>query len=50
MVWDEVSLARRRMNSILATEALLMQLVVGSVMSDDSGKALKKAIEELTRG
>jgi hypothetical protein len=50
MVWDEVRLARDRVNQVLATQALLIQMIVGGMFSKESGDAFGKAIKELTRG
>ena len=50
MVWDEVKIARERVNAVLASEALLIQMVVGGMFSKESGEAFNKAIKELTRG
>ena len=50
MVWDEVRLARERVNSVIATQALLIQLVVGGMFSKESIETFNKTIKELTRG
>jgi hypothetical protein len=50
MLWDEVRLARDRVNTLLASQALLTQMVVGGMFSKESVDAFAKAIKELTCG
>jgi hypothetical protein len=48
MVMDEVKLATQRVNNLAATQAVLMQLVVGSMFSESSGKSFEAQIKRLT--
>jgi hypothetical protein len=50
MVWDEVRLARSRVDTLLASQALLTQMVVNGLFSKESVEAFSKTIKELTRG
>jgi hypothetical protein len=50
-VWGEAAIVRKRVNHQLATEAILMQAVVGSAMNPkEGGKAFQKMIKEMTSG
>lgn len=50
MVFDEVRIAADRVNGVIATQAMLTQLVVGSVFSKESAEAFTKQIKRLTNG
>lgn len=51
MVWAEAQIARRRINHVMASEGVIMQAVVGSVMNPKAGgKAFQKLIKEMTSG
>lgn len=51
MVWTEAQIAKRRINHMLASEGIIMQAVVGSVMNPKAGgKAFQKLIKEMTSG
>lgn len=51
VVWAEGQIARRRINHLLASEGIIMQAVVGSVMNPKAGgKAFQKLIKEMTSG
>ena len=51
MVWGEAAIVRKRVNHHLATEAILMQAVVGSALNPkEGGKAFQKMIKEMTSG
>lgn len=49
MVFDEVTMAADRVNNVLATQAVLTQLVVASAFDKDAGKTFTDAIKRLTR-
>lgn len=50
-MWDEAGIVRKRINHQMATEATLMQAVVGSAMNPkEGGKAFQKLIKEMTSG
>lgn len=44
----EAEIAKERCNNNIVTEIALMQMVVGSVLSKDAAKALKKQLEKLS--
>lgn len=50
MVMDEVTLASLRINNLVAVQAVLMQLVVSSMFSEESGKSFSAQIKRLTNG
>jgi len=47
MVWDEARLVVERHNGAHATQAVLVQLAVASVLSKDGAKEFKKTISRL---
>lgn len=47
---DEVTLASLRINNLVAAQAVLMQLVVSSMFSEESGKSFSAQIKRLTNG
>lgn len=49
-LWDEVRIASQRVNVGLASQAVLTQLVIGSLFAKESGDVLKKTLEDLTDG
>lgn len=50
MVQDEARLVTERLDGLMATEALLVQLAVSSVLSKKAGALFKKTIEGMTSG
>ena len=40
----------RRVNRQTATEAILLQMAVSSVLSKEAGKVFKERVEDLTKG
>ncbi|KAE8546146.1 hypothetical protein [Marinobacter nauticus] len=46
----EVRLAEEHVNKMLASEAIVTQMAVGSLLSKDAGKEFKKLIKRLTDG
>lgn len=46
-LWDEVTLVRERLNQAATSEATLLQLAVGSLLSNETGKQFKKALDAL---
>lgn len=48
MVSDEAELVVERTNTYQATEAILIQLAIGSALSKDAAKEFKKVITGLT--
>lgn len=49
-VWEEASIVTQRVNRVIATEALALQITVLSVMTKDGQKEFKKLIKRLTDG
>lgn len=49
-LWIEVELARERINARIATEAVLMQSVVASILNKDGATALKNQLDDLNHG
>jgi hypothetical protein len=47
MLWDEVLLAKVRINAYLASQTLLFQLAVGSMFSKESAEEFTKVIKRL---
>lgn len=47
MVWDEARLAVERINRFHATQAVLVQQAVSSILSKDGAKEFKKTITGL---
>jgi len=47
MVWDEAQIVVERINGFHATQAILTQMAVISVLSKDGSKEFKKAIKRL---
>lgn len=47
MVWRETRIVRQRIEREMANTALLMQLTIGSVLSEDAGKEFKKQVRRL---
>ena len=50
MVADEAMLVTDRLNRQLASEAVLLQLAVSSVISADAGTLFRTTVEQLTEG
>lgn len=50
MLWAEERIARRRINNLLVTEALLIQAAASSVISEQGGRHFNELIERLTDG
>lgn len=51
VLWTEIKIARRRINSAHVTGSLLMQACIGSVLGGKSGAtAYNKLIKELSNG
>ena len=51
LAWGEAAIVRKRINHQMATEAILMQAVVGSALNPkEGGKAFQKMIKEMTSG
>lgn len=48
MVEDEALLIIERQNAKIATEAAIMQLVVGSILDKKTGKLLEKRLKKLS--
>jgi len=48
MLWDEALLVTERLNNMAATQAVLVQQAVSSVLSEKAQKSFKKAIKDLT--
>lgn len=48
MIWDETRLVRERTEGLLATEAVLTQMAVSSVLSEKAGKEFNKMIKKLS--
>jgi hypothetical protein len=49
MVWDESNLVVEHLNRAEATRAVLLQMAVSSVLSEEAGKEFKKIVERLTK-
>lgn len=49
MVWDESRLAVERINRFHATQAVLTQQAVASILSKDGAKEFKNTITELNQ-
>jgi len=47
MVWAEVSVVRRRINAKIATETVLLQTAIISILDSKKSKLLEKALKEL---
>ena len=47
MVWDEATLVVERQNANHATQAVLTQLAVSSMLSKKGGKEFKRVLKEL---
>ena len=50
MLWVEALLIRRRVNGLMATEAVLVQMAAASVISKKAGKAFEKRVKAMTKG
>lgn len=50
MVWDEAKLVVERRNRAHATDALLVQMAVASILSKDGAKEFSKKIKGLSSG
>lgn len=46
-VWDESEIVTERMNNMVATEAVLTQLAISSVLSKKAHKEFDKALKKL---
>lgn len=49
-VWIEAEIVAQRINRDHATAALLTQLAVSTILSEDAGKTFNERIKELTDG
>jgi hypothetical protein len=49
MVWDEARLVVEHLNRLEATRALLLQMAVSSVLSEQAGEEFTKVIARLTK-
>lgn len=47
MVWSEARIVRQRRAAARKQETLLMQMVIGSILSKDAGKQLAKLLKGL---
>lgn len=47
VLWDEALIARARVNSVLASEALLLQLAVGALFSKESSAVFQRQLKRL---
>ena len=50
MLSDEAGLVVARTNGYLATQAVLFQMAVSSILSKDAGKAFNKRVKKLSGG
>ena len=50
MVRSESLLVEERLNNSYATTAILLQMAVSAVLSEEAGKEFQKTIEGLTKG
>lgn len=50
IVWDEAELVVERLNGRIATEAVLTQMAVSSVLSEKAGKQFNKMVKKLSGG
>lgn len=50
MLWNEVIIARDRVNGLASTNAILLQSAVASLLSKEAGKQFQKIIQDLTNG
>ena len=50
MVWDEARLVAENLNGMLATQAVLTQMAVSSVLSKKAGELFKKTVNRLANG
>lgn len=50
VLWDEVLLAKKRVNSDIVTAALLTQMAVSSLFSKEAGESFSKMIKRLVDG
>lgn len=50
VVWTEVGIVRTRLNREMASNAVLMQLAISSVLSEKAGKAFQKQVKKLSEG
>lgn len=48
MIWDEARLVGDRLNGQMATEAVLTQMAVSSVLSKKAGKEFDKMIKRMS--
>lgn len=49
-VWEETHLVTQRINQQLATEAMLTQMAVSTLLSAQAGREFNKIIERMTDG
>lgn len=49
MLREEAGIVAHRINTLLATQATLTQMAIGSVLSKKVGAALKKTISDMTQ-
>lgn len=47
LVWDEASMVISRINGMMATEAVLLQTAVSSILSKESGEHFNKLVKQL---
>lgn len=50
MMTREARIVRKRVNGQIATEAVLTQLAIGSILSKKAGKAFEKQVKKLNEG
>jgi hypothetical protein len=49
-MWNEARVAQARVNSQMASDAVLMQLVGASMFTKEGGQLLQKTLRRLTHG
>lgn len=49
-VWEEADLVTSRLNQVMATETLLLQMAVSSLFNKEAGREFSKIIKRLTDG
>jgi hypothetical protein len=49
-MWDESKLAKKRINALIAGQALMTQLAIGALFSTDTGREFNKQIGILING
>lgn len=49
-MWEESDLVTSRLNQVMATETLLLQMAVSSLFNKEAGRDFQKIIKRLTDG